>query len=213
MPLEIREIIFGYVVASNAKSLQPIDRDTADDLREAALHGDVPRPSYCRDQVLMPRIYECGLLAANKQVHAEASRVLMETNTIHIEIGLVESQNSDDTATNRLVPVLQHAKSLILEINQVDPYAYYMGILVARTNLRSLQIVIKDESDDLIWKWVGHDEKAKKELRNFGRIKTLDHTAIRYECCLPFRARNGWDADLQEFLDEEFPSSVCGTGA
>jgi hypothetical protein len=207
MSLEIRTMIYGYVLATDADWIRPLDRQEAGEMRLVAqlrsqgrLARQLPMLGHGRNVKLM--LYERGLLSVNKQVHAEATQVLVGSSPVFIPNDAMETKNA--AMANRVAFVFHHAKVLAINITSVDMDTLYMNMLVEKTNLKHLRVEIDDDVSDIMFKWIASKEKTKEELQGLGQIKVLESMEMVYDSGGTFSDEfDGEEENIQRFLERK----------
>lgn len=207
LPRELRDKIYSLVLASeegDRAMLEPITEVQADELRvreERRLqYGSLKRcpcGSYHKPKRPLPRkALDMSLFLANRQAWTEGNEVLLRESLIKFT---GEIDRPLPSLRRRYKTILQQARHIHLTIDTVDRQAWWLKILQARTNIRSLDIVIRD--GDFGHKWVQYEKKARDDLRALAKVEVLDLARVSYGPRFWYPA---WvRREVQEFVNVE----------
>lgn len=146
-----------------------------------------------------PTLFDCGLLTVNRQIQKEALNTLLRINKITV----VNDLETKDTAIQqRLKGLLSQVRDLYIEIPVIDSQAWYMTSLASNTDLKKINIQIKDDREFLIH-WLGNEEKAKEELRAYKAIHATQKMTMKYDPDTLFMPPMGIPEDELDELEAE----------
>jgi hypothetical protein len=173
---ELRDKIYGYVLASRADWIHPIDSRTATSLRSSCgitrrlewNTGNEAWPLPSRREYVTTTVMDNSILLVNKKIHEEASQILLEQNPVVISgichdpkaqrwMSISHDNPYAEAMAKRSLRVAQYARVLAVYFDKIPDCPSEAGnydqqllhVLTSRRNIRCIRFLC----DDVFGQW------------------------------------------------------------
>ncbi|KIW05836.1 uncharacterized protein PV09_03040 [Verruconis gallopava] len=201
LPRELRDEIYGYVLASGADWIRPIGHRAAESLR--ASHGATRRfnlssgnetwPFATGREYITTVVLDNSILMVNRQIHEEAKKRMLESNPVLLGCRYPESHEESECIVRRYPEAARNARTLAvyfrtaIEIVDVEICGLeILQILANRINLKSVRFLCGDGlekpcSNRLEYKDIIKASPVHARLSQLMNIKVHDFLSVEFQ--------------------------------